>query len=955
MKKLFFCVSLALAGLMTSCVDKNEEVDAESKPEWLGESIYAELKNPNQKALIGSFNTYLRLVDDLGYTEILSKTGSKTVFPANDEAFGRFFQKNDWGVTSYEQLSEAQKKLLLYSSMIDNAMLVSMLSNTSGSGGIVRGYAMKHKTAISATDTITHIYSAAGMPENNKYWTPYYNKGIDIICDNTTPMMVHLTREYMVNNSITTTGAGSDFEILTGQPYTEGSAYVFNNRIVTKSPYSDGMTCQNGYIHQLENVLLPPGNLAQEIARDSETSLYSRMVDYFSAPYFDQATTNSYNAAAIQYGKPLIDSIFQKRYLSDNSQESQLQYGPDNQRAEATLKFDPGWNTYKMQTVNTTDNSIADIAAMFVPTDKAIEDFFLPGGAGSYFMSIYGNYENTRENLRRNIDSLYVKKPDVIAKIIRNLQHASFSNSVPSKFATLPSDGGEYLAVSVDKLARNAEGKYDVKFANNGVIYKLNEVVAPDEFSSVFAPASWYPDLQVMRWMVEQPSDGAGNDFKYYLLAMQANYAFFIPEDSAFANYMYVNPATMGKNQPEALRFNYVYDAARKQWKLKVERYNYDLEKNEPGSFISEVSDVTAFKSQIIDILNYHTVVLDPGETFGVNNYYKTKNGGTIRITKAAKGGTVGSGAQIDNNQPMSEITDVFDEKNGVALRIDRVIEGPRNSVYKTLRDAHPGHFQKFFDLCTWIDGSAELMNWLGISDVPNDFGVSPQDRYVLFTSTYGTGNSAIQDACLDMNVKMFNTYNYTLYAPSDDAMEEAYGKGLPRPGEMDSEYERLLDLEASDPEEAEAGKAVLYKKLGVIRDFLRYHFQSVSVYADNVVAGGKFSTMLSDEVGVSYANQVSGGDGKLVVTDNHGTPHHIDAGQGERLSNLMARDYWFDGEKVNAASKITTSSFCVIHELAEPMNWHSGTDRYDGEWSSQGAKARAHKVYKRLKAKNQL
>ena len=949
MKKLYFCVSLALAGWMTSCVDKNEEVDADSKPEWLGASIYAELQNPNQNALTGTFNYYLRLVNDLDYAETLNKTGSKTVFPANDEAFERFFKQNDWGVSSYEQLTESQKKLLLYSSMLDNAMLVSMLSNTSGSDGIMRGYAMKHQTAIDAIDSITHFYSKAQMPEGNKYWTQYYDHGIDIVSDNTTPMMVHLTREYMVNNGITTVGEGSDFEILTGQPYTDGAAYVFNNRIITKSPYTDGKTCQNGYIHQVENVLLPPGNMGQEIARDSETSLYSRMLDYFCAPYYDAATTNKYNAAAIQYGKPLIDSIFQKRYFSDNSQGTSLSYGPDNQRVEASLKFDPGWNTYRMNQVGTTDNSIADIAAMFVPTDEAIKNYFLPGGAGSFFMDIYGSKPNKEENLKDNLDTLYVKKPDVLSKIIRNLQHSSFASSVPSKFATLPSDGGEYLAVSLNNLHKKADNQYDVKIANNGVIYKIDEMVAPDEFSSVFAPASWYPDLQVMKWMVEQPSSEAGSDFKYYLLAMQANYAFFIPEDSAFANYMYVNPASLGKVEPEALKFNYIYNEKYKRWELKVQRYKYDIVNNRPGDFISEVSSVKTYKSQINDILNNHTVVLEAGETFGVNNYYKTKNGGAIKVSNVRNGGVVGSGAQIDNNQPMSNITGMYDERNGVAFRIDRIIETPRNSVYKTLKETHQDHFSKFFELCEWLDGSEELMNWLGINDVPNDFGVSPQDRYRVFTSTYGTGANAIGDACLDMNVKMFNTYNYTLYAPSNAAMDAAYSKGLPRPEEMDAEYERLNQL-ADGSDEQEVGKALLYEQLGIIRNFVRYHFQSVSVYADNVVADGKYSTMLTDEVGVAYVNQVSGGDGKLQVTDAHGTVHTIDANRTDKYSNLMTRDYWFDGEKTSKATAIKTSSFCVIHELSEAMNWLS-SDRYDGG----NSKSKAVQVYKILKAKNEL
>lgn len=53
------------------------------------------------------------------------------------------------------------------------------------------------------------------MPRNNNWWTEHYATGIDIVKDGTRPMMVHFTRDQMVNNNITTTGDGSDFEILT--------------------------------------------------------------------------------------------------------------------------------------------------------------------------------------------------------------------------------------------------------------------------------------------------------------------------------------------------------------------------------------------------------------------------------------------------------------------------------------------------------------------------------------------------------------------------------------------------------------------------------------------------------------------------------------------------------------------------------------------------------------------
>lgn len=102
------------------------------------------------------------------------------------------------------------------------------------------------------------------MPRNNNWWTEHYATGIDIVKDGTRPMMVHFTRDQMVNNNITTTGDGSDFEILTREKYDEAAqpAYVFNDKIINKD-----VTCMNGYIQQLENVLVPPGNMADVFAQ----------------------------------------------------------------------------------------------------------------------------------------------------------------------------------------------------------------------------------------------------------------------------------------------------------------------------------------------------------------------------------------------------------------------------------------------------------------------------------------------------------------------------------------------------------------------------------------------------------------------------------------------------------------------------------------------------------------
>lgn len=883
-------------------------MDSDHKPASLGGSIYEELKNPNPDHLTGTFKTYLRLVDDLNYSSTLSRTGSKTVFPANDEAFERFFQSNKWGVTSYEELSNSQKKLLLYSSMIDNALLVSMLSNVSGgTDGITAGLGLKHPTSVSVIERLEHYYDAAQMPANNSWWKKYYQTGIDVVSDNTRPMMVHFTREQMVNNNITTVGENSDFSILTGEAYDEASkpAYIFNDRIINRD-----ITCMNGYIQQLQDVLLPPGNMAQVLRDENETSIFSRMVDYFAAPYYDAATTNQYNDWAVANNVPTIDSIYQVRYLSSRSQNASLVVDPSgNTMGQGRyLSYDPGWNQYYPAHANTSsiDYSITDMGAMFVPCDAAIKKYFLPGGSGAFLIDIYGTKDNTEANLLENLDSMYVKNPQVISAFIKNLQKNSFVETVPSKFESIINDASENMGMNLDYLKKNSDGKYDIKIANNGVIYILNDMIAPDEYQAVLAPASSYPDMRIMNWAI-QDRKYLGVDFKFYLLAMSANYAFFIPEDEAFNAY-YIDPTSLGHQKPEVLHFYY---NEKKNPVVRCDRYYYDVATGTLGDRIGEVADISQRSSQLVDILNYHTVLLESGETFGHNKYYKTKHGGEICLQgNGEAGSSIVSGAQIDNGAAPSVIKAVYNEKNGTAFRVSNIIQAPQNSVAKTLKNND--QFSEFYEACAGFSAT-DILKWAGISDVTNSFGTTEQDQYIIFTSTYGTGKNAIKKACLDENVKMFNTYNYTLYAPDNAAMEEAYANGLPRWSEIQALFEEYGD-EAPDNVRAE-----VLEQIKAIREFVRYHFQSISLYADKTVEGGTYQTLATNELGLAREIKVSGGNDKIVVTDGADIQHVVDANAAGKVTNAMARDYWFNSSALSATA-ITTSSFCAVHEISKPF-----------------------------------
>ena len=111
---------LIVCATVQSCRDEYYYDDRE--PEWLGASIYEYLESE------GNFKYFMKVIEDLNYKEVLSKTGSKTLFVADDEAFLAGI-KEEWGFDSYEQLTSAHKRIILYNSMLDNAYLLELMSN----------------------------------------------------------------------------------------------------------------------------------------------------------------------------------------------------------------------------------------------------------------------------------------------------------------------------------------------------------------------------------------------------------------------------------------------------------------------------------------------------------------------------------------------------------------------------------------------------------------------------------------------------------------------------------------------------------------------------------------------------------------------------------------------------------------------------------------------------------
>lgn len=109
---------------------------------------------------------------------MLRLTGSKTVFPARDDAWTRFFNGgNPWGVTAYEQLTDAQKRCLLGASTINMAYLTYMLANTGDSESQSgEGTALRRATQYSYLDSIQWCQDARQLAA--PFWQKYQQTGV---------------------------------------------------------------------------------------------------------------------------------------------------------------------------------------------------------------------------------------------------------------------------------------------------------------------------------------------------------------------------------------------------------------------------------------------------------------------------------------------------------------------------------------------------------------------------------------------------------------------------------------------------------------------------------------------------------------------------------------------------------------------------------------------------------
>ena len=856
-----FWIALLVGGFVLSSCQKYD-LD-EKAPEGWGNSIYSWLDEQ------GNYTNTVRMINDLNYQEVLGKTGSKTLFVADDAAYERFYNNNPWGAKRYEDLSIAQKKMLLFGNMIDNSIQLSSLSTIQGKP-LKEGQAMRRFSALSEYDTIP-VLKTQDMPDN-KYWRRHRESGKDMVCmedGSAVPMLLFLEAQ-LSNNRITNDDYNFLFNHTTSRQ--AGDASVNGIDVV-----EDNIRCANGFIHRTGEVVTPLTNMAELIAQKPQISLFNSLLERFCAPYPDSkdlAKTNHYNYLY----NANIDTLYTKRFFNEK-RGVEVAVTPDGASVPAQLMFDPEWNSYySTSNKDASEGNAAeqrDMAVMMVPTDAAMKEY----------------WNTTGKPLSENYASWNDVPDDVIIKLLNVNMLPSFTSSVPSKFEAILNDANDPMGVNVADID-------SVWMTCNGAVYLTNKVYSPTAYVSVSFPALINRNMKIIDWAITQCK------YNVYLNALGSDYSFFIPTNDALIEY--IDPCSYGKQNLQLLSFR--WDETKKvDERVYAVLYNYD-EATGTRDSVGIVNNYYRITKCLQDILDTHIVI---GRVWdGKNTYFRTKNGTGIRVTNPSDESNmlVEGSFQMNEGQPL-RVTRVYDQRKEVAggngksyVLEGQPIMGTRLTVYDQLA-AHPKYFGKFLEL---LEGSGLLEK----------------------IHNLGTGNDNDNKACGGTNMSVFNTYHYTIYVPSNEAIEQ-----LQKEGKLPSWEQVDLDHQAGDEDKA------LSDSLNIV-NFLKYHIQDNALYIGAQNESGDFETSLinkktrrfymvksqlkDDEIEVLDAvDQKNMRDGVATTKHTVSKKSYIDDNGIQRdLYNIQAREYLYNNRDATTATELYTTSSAVIHLIDKPLSY---------------------------------
>lgn len=838
-------IGVAAAMLNVSCADDYPYDDSE--PTFVNSNVYDFLKED------GRFSTYVRLIDDSrDLPEILRRTGTKTLFPATDEAFARFFEDNLFGVHRYEDLTPAQKRLLLGASMINMTYLSGTLSNMPnlGDGTVAEGMAVRRSCSLDVLDSIPSV-TVTNTP--NQYWAAHAGHTIYMLSGSTPAEMVHFTDRLADIKGITE----EDLQLIMGEKYSRGGLYVNNTSVGQKD-----IVCKNGYVHVVNDVMMPAKNMDDIIAANADASEFYDILSRFSRPQYDDEVSKSVHLryTGAEEGYPSItDSVFYKRYFTEarpfeDMREAGEAEAPTMEKY-GLLYFDPADNSY---------SSMGDFGVMFVPVNEAMRRYF---DEGKFLKDAYGTWENV---------------PSYIASLfVKNHQKKSFMSSLPHTWPTMTDESSFEMGVKKEDIVSTVIG-------GNGVVYFTNKVYPPVDYQCVYASTLNSPVTKIANWALQDDA----MKFRLYLRSMENMYNLIVPTDEAFKNYR--DPLSWARGRGEIWDFE-MDEQTGQPYAL---RYEADAGGGK-GAFLGEQRNMAVVRNRLADIFDSSIVVGEKSKDGTMSGYLdeetpkyvQTKGGSTLYVNGAgddilfAGGGDLASGkvAGLARNEAGEVLR--YEAENGRTYFVNSLLHDAVQSVYQAL-ESRP-EYSSFFRL---LQGDEVVSQ-----SIENGMDVKLTDIFSTKKSTSSSG--------LGQVVNSFNNFQYTVFVPTNEAIAAAFA--------ADPELKTWDEIRAL----CTAGKLQeAYAYAEKLLNMLRYHFMDNSVYiGGEPVSNQQYQTAARESGSTKFVRMTISSDANgLTITDRRNqTAKVVKSGNAY---NLMTRDMIVNSGDYASATQIVSSSRAVIH-----------------------------------------
>jgi uncharacterized surface protein with fasciclin (FAS1) repeats len=331
------------------------------------------------------------------------------------------------------------------------------------------------------------------------------------------------------------------------------------------------------------------------------------------------------------------------------------------------LPFNPGWNGYRSEALE------ADMAAMFVPTDEAMNNYF-NSGIGAILKDRFGSWDNIPD--------------DIILPFIKRHMRNSLRESVPSRFSKMVDSENYALPVQKGHIVSSF-------LASNGNVYITNEVYPPVDYISVYSPVLLSPNSKIMNWAInisQRSVDGTMFAFyKLYLNSLVSKYSLFIPTDEYFSKY--IDPIAYGQEVSGVLKYWY----NEKTSTVNATVYKYNKTNDIVGDSVDVITNSAFLQNRLWDLLDSHIVV---GDIESGKDYYITKANDIINVAGKGNSLIIKGGGDIARNS-QTKVKTVFRQYNGSTYFLDKQIQPALRSVYKVLSD-NP-EFSMFFELLNGV------------------------------------------------------------------------------------------------------------------------------------------------------------------------------------------------------------------------------------------------------------